>query len=146
MSELSPDEPSIATAGAARTAELARGGTDPVAERRRAFDRERKRRASAKASLAESQHAPPPPKLHEKSSVVAKPFATNRGTRIPNNWIPDEKWLLQCRGRSASTPLYDPENSCRGLSLECPGGPAMINESVLRQQRFTNRRRNTHSQ
>jgi hypothetical protein len=46
MSELSPDEPSIATAGAARTAELARRGTDPVAERRRAFDRERKRRAS----------------------------------------------------------------------------------------------------
>jgi hypothetical protein len=28
MSELSPDEPSIATAGAARTAELARGGTE----------------------------------------------------------------------------------------------------------------------
>jgi hypothetical protein len=47
-------------------------------------------------------------------------FATNRGTRIPNNWIPDEKWLLQCRGRSASTPLYDPENSCRGLSLRVP--------------------------
>ena len=33
MSELPPDEPSIAAAGAARTAELARGGTDPVAER-----------------------------------------------------------------------------------------------------------------
>jgi hypothetical protein len=40
---------------AERTAELARGGTDPVAERRRAFDRERKRRASAKARPAESQ-------------------------------------------------------------------------------------------
>jgi hypothetical protein len=52
MSELSPEEPSIATAGAARTAELARGATDPVAERRRAFDRERKRRASVKAPLA----------------------------------------------------------------------------------------------
>ena len=41
MSELSPHEPSIATAGAARPAELARGSTDPLAERRRAFDRER---------------------------------------------------------------------------------------------------------
>jgi hypothetical protein len=41
---------------AVRTAELARGGTDPVAERRRAFDRERKRRASAKAPPPESQH------------------------------------------------------------------------------------------
>ena len=40
---------------AERTAELARGGTDLVAERRRAFDRERKRRASAKARPAESQ-------------------------------------------------------------------------------------------
>jgi hypothetical protein len=47
MSELPPDEPSIAAAGAAR--ELARGGTDPVAERRRAFYSDRKRRASAKA-------------------------------------------------------------------------------------------------
>jgi len=82
MPELSPAESSIATAGAARTAELARGGIYPVAERRRAFDRERKRRASAKASPAESQHAPQPPELHEKSSVVAKPVASNRGTRI----------------------------------------------------------------
>ncbi len=60
MSELPPDEPSIAAAGAARTAELARGGTDPVAERRRAFDRERKRQASAKAppaSVKASTHA-----------------------------------------------------------------------------------------
>jgi hypothetical protein len=54
MSELSPDEPSIATAGAARTA-LTRGRTDLVAARRR--DRERKWRASAKAPPAESQHA-----------------------------------------------------------------------------------------
>ena len=82
MSELSADELSIATAGAARTVELARGGTDPVAERRSAFDRERKRRVSSKALLAESQRAPPPPELHEKSSVVAKPVASNRGTRI----------------------------------------------------------------
>jgi hypothetical protein len=51
MSEL-PDEPSIATAGAARAAELARDGTDPVTERRRALDRERKPRASIKAPLA----------------------------------------------------------------------------------------------
>jgi hypothetical protein len=73
MSELPSDEPSIAAAGAARTAELARGGTDPVAERRRAFDRERKQRASAKASPAESQHAP---------SLVAKPFVQgHRGGR-----------------------------------------------------------------
>ena len=81
MSELCPDEPSNATAGAARTAELARRGTDPVAERRRAFDRERKWRGSANALPAESQRAPPP-ELHEKSSVVAKPFASNRGARI----------------------------------------------------------------
>ncbi len=50
MSELPPDEPSTATAGAARTAGLARGDTDPIAERRRAFDRERKRRAAAPAN------------------------------------------------------------------------------------------------
>jgi hypothetical protein len=43
----------------------------------------------------------------------------------PTTGSPDKKWLLQCRGRSASTPLYDPENSCRWLSLECPGGPAV---------------------
>jgi hypothetical protein len=52
MSDQPSDESSIATAGAARTAELARGGTDPVAERRHVFDRERKRRASVKAPLA----------------------------------------------------------------------------------------------
>ncbi len=50
MLERPPDEPSIATAGAARTAEPGRGGTDPVAEDRRAFDRERKRRAAAPAN------------------------------------------------------------------------------------------------
>jgi hypothetical protein len=55
MFEPSPDEPSIATAGAARIAELARGGIDPVAERRRAANRECKRRASAKAPPAENQ-------------------------------------------------------------------------------------------
>jgi hypothetical protein len=63
MSEQSPDELSIATAGTGRTGELARGGTDPVAKRRRAFDREGTRRASAKAPPAESQHAPSPPEL-----------------------------------------------------------------------------------
>jgi hypothetical protein len=56
MSELYLDEPS-ATAGAARSAELARGGTDLVAERRRAFDREGKRRASAIVA-AMPQHTP----------------------------------------------------------------------------------------
>ena len=66
MYEPSPDEPSIATAGAALTAELARGGIDPVAERRRAANRERKRRASAKARPAESQRAPPPPELRSR--------------------------------------------------------------------------------
>jgi hypothetical protein len=66
MFELSLDEPSIATAGTARTGELARGGTDPVAERRRAFDRERERRASAKAPPAESQHARPTPELRSR--------------------------------------------------------------------------------
>jgi hypothetical protein len=56
MSELSPDELSNPTARAARTAELARRGTDPVAKRRRALDCERKRRASAKAPPVENQH------------------------------------------------------------------------------------------
>ena len=65
MSELSPDEPSIANAEIARTGEPARGATDPVAERRRAFDRERKPRASA-APLAENQHAPPTPELRSR--------------------------------------------------------------------------------
>jgi Toprim domain-containing protein len=88
MSEQSPDEPSIATAGAARTAELATGGTDPVAERRRAFERER--RASAKASLGKSQHTPPTPELRNRrlearngnepsarSPVTMRPAANN---------------------------------------------------------------------
>jgi hypothetical protein len=87
MSELPPDEPSIATAGAARIAELTRSvthpvaerrrafariseltrsGTHPLAERRRAFDCERKRRGSAKALPAESQRAPPPPELRNQ--------------------------------------------------------------------------------
>jgi hypothetical protein len=66
MYEPSPDESSIATAGAARTAELARDGLDPVAERRRAANRERKRRASAKALPAESQRAPPSPELRSR--------------------------------------------------------------------------------
>jgi hypothetical protein len=56
---MSPCEPSIATARAARTAELARGDTGPIAERRRAFDRERKLRASAKALPAETVAKPP---------------------------------------------------------------------------------------
>jgi hypothetical protein len=59
MSELPHDEPSMAAAGAARTAELARSGTDPVAERRRAVGRERKLRASAKAPPAETVAKPP---------------------------------------------------------------------------------------
>jgi hypothetical protein len=79
MSELSPDEPSIATAGAARTGELVRGGTDPVAERRRAFDRERKRRASAKAPPAECQHAPPPLELREVPAHLAACPCTRPG-------------------------------------------------------------------
>ena len=66
MSKLSPDEPSIATVGAARAAELARGGIDPVAERRRGVDRERRRRASAKAPPAKSQHAPPTSELRSR--------------------------------------------------------------------------------
>jgi hypothetical protein len=82
MSELFHDEPSIATRGAASTAQRIRGGTNPIIDRRRAFDRERKRRASAKALPAKSQHAPQPAELHEKSSVVAIPFASNRGTCI----------------------------------------------------------------
>jgi hypothetical protein len=53
MSELSPDETSVAAGRAARTAD-ARDGTKPVAERRRAFDRGRRvaYRLIAKAALA----------------------------------------------------------------------------------------------
>ena len=69
MSELSPDKPFIATGGAARTAEQARGGTGLVAERRRAH-RERRRPASVKARPAESQHAPPPPELRAFGPIV----------------------------------------------------------------------------
>ena len=61
MSELFHDEPSIATAGAARTAEQARGGTDPVAERRHAFDRGRRvaYHFIAKAALANARRIVP---------------------------------------------------------------------------------------
>jgi hypothetical protein len=59
MSQLSPDEPSVAARDTACTAALATGGTDPVAERRRSVDRGRQQRASAKAPSAESQHALP---------------------------------------------------------------------------------------
>jgi hypothetical protein len=70
MSELSPDEPSIAAAGAARSAELVRVGTVPLDERRRAFDCERKRRTSVKAPPAESQQAPPTPELRAFGPIV----------------------------------------------------------------------------
>ena len=51
---------------AVRTAELATGDTDPVAERERASDRERTRGASAKAPPAESHLAPPTPQLRSR--------------------------------------------------------------------------------
>jgi hypothetical protein len=47
MSEQYPDEPSIAAARAARSAELAGGDADPVAERRRALGGERKGRPTS---------------------------------------------------------------------------------------------------
>jgi hypothetical protein len=72
MPELCPDEPSIATAGAARTVELASGGIDPVIERRRAH-RERRRPASVKARPGESQYAPPPPELRASDSIITAP-------------------------------------------------------------------------
>lgn len=72
MSEQSPDEPSIATARAARTAELA----GAVLIRSPSLDAPSIMsacgRALAKAAPVESQHAPPPPEFHEKSPVVAK--------------------------------------------------------------------------
>jgi len=46
MSELPPDEASMATAAAARPPEQAGGGTNSVADCRGLLDRERKRRAS----------------------------------------------------------------------------------------------------
>jgi hypothetical protein len=70
MSALSPDELSIPAAGAARSAELARVGTVPLDERRRAFDCERKRRTSAKAPPAASQQAPPILELRAFSPIV----------------------------------------------------------------------------
>ena len=51
-------------------AEISRGGTDPVAERRSAFDRERKRRASAKAPPAESRGAPANDNLIDRTRQV----------------------------------------------------------------------------
>jgi hypothetical protein len=71
MPKLPLDDSSIADAAAGRTAELTRGGTDPIAERRRAFDCERKRRASAKAPPAESQQAPPPPELRAFGPIMS---------------------------------------------------------------------------
>ena len=61
MSEQSPDKPSTATAGAARIAEVARGGAHPVAERRGAFDRCRRVAYLfiAKAALANAGHIVP---------------------------------------------------------------------------------------
>jgi hypothetical protein len=62
---LSAEIPVVVVVPAERTA-----GAYSVAERSCAFDRERKRRASAKAPPAENQHPPP-----------------------PHNRMPDEKWL-----------------------------------------------------
>ncbi len=56
MSELFPNEPSIATAEAARTVGLARVGADPVAERRRTFDCEHKWASATSAAMP--QHTP----------------------------------------------------------------------------------------
>src|SRR5262245_23263152 len=90
MSELSRDESSIATARAGRTAELASVGTDPVGKRRRAFDRERELRASAKASLAESQPAPLPPERRAIAPIVT---ALNKimSVQLADNDLPGRK-------------------------------------------------------
>jgi hypothetical protein len=73
MFEIPPDERSFATAGASRTAELARGGSDPMAERR-----DGKRRASAKAPQA--------PSLAEIDRVVPS-------ERSPHNVQPEQALL-----------------------------------------------------
>jgi len=99
MSELSPDAPSFATDGAARTAELARDGTDPVAERRRALDRERKRTASAIA--AESQHAPPSPasspsvEIPTSTNDAGKPVATDKSDA--QEFFQIQRFVAACR-------------------------------------------------
>jgi hypothetical protein len=89
MSERLFYEPSIAKAGIGRSAEVTRGGTVPVAGPRSAFDRESNRRASGKATAAESQHTPAPPELHKKSPAIAKTLAFGRGTGIPNDLVRD---------------------------------------------------------
>jgi len=68
MSEPSHDDLSIATATAARTCGLARRGTDPIAEPRRAFDRERKRLESAKA----------PPEVPSAANLIDRTVAVWR--------------------------------------------------------------------
>jgi len=93
---------------AVRTAELARGATDPVAERRRAFDRERKRRASKKGPPTQSEPASPPSELQErKDAAVGRARASNRGTRIPGDWFPDEKALLFAEGKLGSLRAHE---------------------------------------
>jgi hypothetical protein len=92
MSELPSDEPSIATAGAARTAELARGGTDPVAERRRAFDRDDHERNVGGGTL---DLVPGVTKndrlqwLHDRRLISNAPIgackSTNGGTTVPTD-------------------------------------------------------------
>jgi hypothetical protein len=59
MSELPPDDSSVASAGTARPAAQAGGGTNLVDDHQGALDRERKRRTSAKAPPTENQHSPP---------------------------------------------------------------------------------------
>jgi hypothetical protein len=108
MSELPPDEPSTATAGAARSAELARGGTDPVAERRPAFARERKVRTSTNAPPAESQHAPPPPELRSWRLGARNGNEPAVGTSVKPS-IPTNENLI---GRTRAVRLCRP-----GLSL-----------------------------
>jgi hypothetical protein len=90
MSELLPDEPSIATAGAARSAKLARVGTDPVDERRRAFNRDRKRRASANCFLM-----PAATRLRTRGRI-------SRDQSPGESWAPNP-WFGVRKGRSADT-------------------------------------------
>jgi len=95
MSELPPDEPSIATDEAAPPAEQAIGGTNSVAEGRRAVHRERKRRASAKALPAESQHAPPIEQRSLETSDAQEFFQIQRFVAACRQQWPGAKIVLR---------------------------------------------------
>jgi hypothetical protein len=103
MSKLPHDETSVAAAGAARSPEQAGSGAKPVAEHRRALDRERKR-----APSTENQHAPPIEQRLSKMSDAQEFFQIQRFVAACRQQWPGAKIVLRPKQDGASADANAP--------------------------------------